>query len=226
MSPSHQIAPHAHPRGSSVPGGLLSAAGYGKSSARAAPRRQAPPARAGTARRAQSPAGQGRLFHVPSFSIGLILGATVVLATAYLPEYLSSQQPALPVAKTAPRATEPATPPLTFEFDTLLRSTPPPVVVERVASADADAPLIADGEPVEYLLQAASFRSRDDADRLRAELLLLDLPAATGEVTVGSGIWYRVTVGPFADQQTAQGAMTRLRDRNLTAILVKRKIPT
>jgi len=204
------------------------AAGYGNSGARTAPRRHAPPARGGTPRRAQSPAGQGRLFHVPSFSVGLILGAAVVLATAYLPEYLAPQDLALPVAKTAPRTTEPSTPQLTFEFDTLLRSTPAPVVVERGAdtNADANAPVVESDEPAEYLLQAASFRSRDDADRLRAELLLLDLPAATGEVTVGSGIWYRVTVGPFADQQTAEGAMSRLRERNLTAILVKRKTQT
>ena len=83
----------------------------------------------------------------------------------------------------------------------------------------AGGPTAAGGD---YILQAASFRSRTDADRLRAELLLLDLPAATGEVQLGDSTWYRVTVGPFQDQGSTEAALTRLRERNLAAIVVRR----
>jgi cell division protein FtsN len=89
--------------------------------------------------------------------------------------------------------------------------TPPPAPAENAPAAAAS-----------YMLQAASFRSRADADRLRAELLLLDLPATTGEVNVGGSVWYRVTVGPFPDQPSVDVARDRLRERNLTAIPFRR----
>lgn len=101
--------------------------------------------------------------------------------------------------------------------------------VEAAQEAEADRPPVTEPEPPaeraatrDYMLQAASFRSRSDADRLRAELLLLDLPATTGEVTVGNSVWYRVTVGPFPDQAASDFARERLRERNLTAIPFRR----
>ena len=103
--------------------------------------------------------------------------------------------------------------------------------VETAHEAEADRPPITEPEPEpaaepaetrDYMLQAASFRTRSDADRLRAELLLLDLPATTGEVTVGNSVWYRVTEGPFPDQAASDFARERLRERNLTAIPFRR----
>ena len=268
------------------------------------------------------------LFHVPSFSIGLVLGAAIVLTTGYLPELLAPPPDPTKTATTA-GAPEPAQQPLRFEFDTILRTTPAPVTAgtadagqpdgtapgavdgitpgaagtvvgahpanaagaapglptgelesatpgildasgpavatsvtlatgttalpgapptgsgspngspngspvgveerplpaDRAATAVAEpaAPAATQPEPAaSYMLQAASFRSRADADRLRAELLLLDLPATTGEVNVGNSVWYRVTVGPFPDQVSTDAARERLRERNLTAIPFRR----
>jgi cell division protein FtsN len=113
----------------------------------------------------------------------------------------------------------------------------PVEVVERAApppAAPMPGPAVAERSPPtgssparatergNYMLQAASFRSRSDADRLRAELLLLDLPANTGEVNVGNSVWYRVTVGPFPDQAATDLARERMRERNLTAIPLHR----
>ena len=237
------------------------------------------------------------LFHAPSFSIGLVLGAAVVLVTGYLPELLAPPVPPAAPGASAPAAGQTPANQVTFEFDSILRSAPAPLVAvppdaQSVAGAtlpatpgappnamtpaapegeiesatpgvlDGAAPATsalamythpgAPGSPAStappagdvsatsayaanpspaiapsaapqstYMLQAASFRSRTDADRLRAELLLLDLPATTGEVNVGNSIWYRVTIGPFADQTTADLARARLRERNLTAILYR-----
>jgi len=233
---------------------------------RAAPGRSTPAGR-GAGGRNSSPS-RGLLFHVPSFAVGLVLGAAIVLTTGYLPELLAP--PAVPpqAANAPPGSTQP--PPLKFEFDTILRSTFTPIVTERlepeqpggpaadgmpVPATDGTAATTLDGTipgvtdlPVEseaeadrppesvpqpladtiasetpsYMLQAASFRSRNDADRLRAELLLLDLPASMGEVNVGNSVWYRVTVGPFADQAAADVARERLQERNLTAIPFRR----
>lgn len=280
--------------------------GQSRRNGRALPNRSAAPARGAPARRAA--AGRGLLFHAPSFSIGLLLGAAVVLVTGYLPELLA------PPVDTPPRAAgstadgaQLASQSVEFQFDTILRSgtpgvgiagadpqqqasiglaegaaatppteaadttteapsaerpaeTVPPVAttgiatinpiapaapaqpvavvesapiaaesVEAAHEAEADRPPITEPEPAaepaatrDYMLQAASFRSRSDADRLRAELLLLDLPATTGEVTVGNSVWYRVTVGPFPDQAASDFARERLRERNLTAIPFRR----
>ncbi len=151
------------------------------------------------------------------------MGAVVVLGVAYLPELLGeSVWPAdgagtasAPGADAASAAEEPR---VVFEFDDLLRNSrvaadPEPYVSE---------PATTSGEPQRILLQAASFRDRDDADRLRARLLLIDLPAATEAITLANGAWYRVTVGPFDSQVKAQRALTRLREMNIAAIRTAR----
>jgi cell division septation protein DedD len=73
------------------------------------------------------------LFHVPSFSIGLVLGAAIVLTTGYLPELLAPPPDPTKTATNA-GAAEPAQQPLRFEFDTILRTTPAPVTA---GTADA-----------------------------------------------------------------------------------------
>jgi cell division protein FtsN len=245
------------------------------------------------------------VFHTPSFSIGLLLGAAIVLVTGYLPELLAPpiEAPAQ-AAGTKPGTEQAPSQQLRFEFDRILRTTAAPVVVdpanpeaepladgalpapspgalvgelesatpglvdgtaaaaptaapqiattgivtvaappaetgaagtsavaatpasEREAEADQP-PLTTSAPPAAeprggYMLQAASFRSRAEADRLRAQLLLSDLPASIGEVSVDNSVWYRVTVGPFPDEAATDVARERLRERNLTAIPLRR----
>jgi hypothetical protein len=176
------------------------------------PTRRRPPSRGG---RPSSPTSR-TLFHAPSFSAGVVMGAVVVLGAAYLPELMSTGEPAAqpPAAGVAdPR------PALTFEFDDLLRNSRVTADPEPYLSAPAP-----EGRDVkeEILLQAASFRSRDDAERLRAALLLMDLPATTSSITLNNGAWYRVTVGPFDSRVKAERALTRLREKDIAAIWTKR----
>ena len=206
------------------------------------------------------------MFHTPSFSIGLLLGAAIVLITGYLPELLAPPIETPPqAAGTKPGTEQAPSQQLRFEFDRILRTTAAPVVVDSAnpapdpladgalpapspgalvgelesatpglvdgtaAAAPTAAPQIATtgivtvaAPPAEtgggYMLQAASFRSRAEADRLRAQLLLSDLPASIGEVSVDNSVWYRVTVGPFPDEAATDAARERLRERNLSAI--------
>ncbi|MFW6092949.1 MAG: SPOR domain-containing protein [Pseudomonadota bacterium] len=166
--------------------------------------------------RSGSPAKR-TFFHAPSFSGGVVLGAVIVLGTAYLPELLSSDEPAGPPADTG-AADNAERPELTFEFDDLLRNSkvtadPEPYRSEAAETTDTDETIV---------LQAASFRSEDDAERLRAALLLMDLPAATQTISLANGRWYRVTVGPFDRRVEAERAMTRLRERDISAMWTKR----
>jgi len=145
------------------------------------------------------------------------MGAVVVLGAAYLPELMGGDTRTIaPAASTVPDAP----PALTFEFDDLLRNSrvtadPEPYVSEPEPGA-------ADGEPRQFLLQAASFRSREDAERLRAALLLLDMPARTNSTSLSNGTWHRVTVGPFDTRIQAERAMTRLRERDIAPIWTTR----
>ncbi len=178
------------------------------------PQNRRPPPRS---RRTSSPVRR-TLFHAPSFSAGVILGAVIVLGAAYLPEFVDGRDPAS--GEPATTAAEPvAAPQLTFEFDDLLKNSRVTADPEPYASEPAGSEAAPDEEIV---LQAASFRSRDDAERLRAALLLMDLPAATSDITIQTGRWYRVTVGPYTDPVEAQRALTRLRQKDIAAMWMTR----
>ncbi len=71
-----------------------------------------------------------------------------------------------------------------------------------------------------YSVQAASFRDRDDAEKLRASLLLQGLPAKTSYSEVDGRRWYRVAVGPSINRVHADRAITRLREQNPSPISI------
>ena len=53
------------------------------------------------------------------------------------------------------------------------------------------------GEEIIYRVQAASFRDANDAQQLRAVLLLQNLPVELSSSNVKGQLWHRVVVGPF-----------------------------
>jgi hypothetical protein len=186
--------------------------------------RRAPAPRGTAIRSAPSPKpgrskkkpAKGPLFHGPSFSGGIVLGAFLVLAAAYLPEVFRQQ-----VERTLATNVLEDREPVQFEFTERLRRsevhTDPDTYADD-ANPRANADLI-------YIIQAASFQTMSDAESLRAQLLLINLPVQTTPVRVGNRPWYRVTVGPFISQLDAGRAMTRLRELNLDALLTKRVRP-
>ena len=75
----------------------------------------------------------------------------------------------------------------------------------------------------EYLLQAGSFRKQDEADALRAELILAGFAATTSEVTlVGEDRWFRVLVGPYTSRRETRKAMSALRTKKISALVLER----
>lgn len=62
-----------------------------------------------------------------------------------------------------------------------------------------------------YMIQAASFRSPDDADRMRAKLILSGLEAAIRQTTGSDGRpWYRVVLGPYESRSKMNRAQDKL----------------
>ena len=144
----------------------------------------------------------------------MVFGAALVLVASYAPEIFQESVTSIRGPQNDTAA------PVTFEFDRILENdvvlTDPDAYPAEFAEDRGGAP------EYEYMLQAASFPHREDAEALRANLLMLNLPVQTNRVEIASGIWYRVTVGPFESQVKAQRALTRLRENNLSAQLYKR----
>lgn len=74
-----------------------------------------------------------------------------------------------------------------------------------------------------YLLQAGSFKAREDADRLRAELILQGHEAMIKEVENAKGVWHRVIVGPFDTERNLTRARNRLAEANIESIQLRVK---
>lgn len=73
-----------------------------------------------------------------------------------------------------------------------------------------------------YLLQAGSFRQREDADRRRAELLLLGLEPSIEETNGENGRWFRVYLGPFDSRSKMSRARSLTAAQNIDTLLLKR----
>ena len=79
-------------------------------------------------------------------------------------------------------------------------------------------------KPGTYLLQAGSFRSRQQADQLRAKLSLLGLETSLQAVSINSKqAWHRVPVGPFDNLRDLNEARSLLKKNGIDAILIRLK---
>lgn len=74
----------------------------------------------------------------------------------------------------------------------------------------------------QYVLQAGSFRQAEDADRRRAELLLLGLEPSVEETTGDTGRWYRVVIGPFSSRSAMAKARSLTAQQDIDTLLVQR----
>lgn len=105
-----------------------------------------------------------------------------------------------------------------YDFYRLLEKQTVEVPVGEYKSTPKDAV-----EEYEYRLQAGSFRSASDADRMRATLLLDGLPAYSETSSVNGSTWYRVYVGPFADRSRLNKAQDILVSRRISPLVLKQK---
>lgn len=83
-------------------------------------------------------------------------------------------------------------------------STPP-------APIEATKPQVVESQPVhatkeQYLLQVAAFNKRQDAEHLKANLVLTGFDVALSPVLKNETTWYRVMIGPFTSQKEAEKA--------------------
>lgn len=110
-----------------------------------------------------------------------------------------------------------------------------PVVESSSNAATVDprqsAPVASAGQTVattsrgtQYVLQAGSFKRHGDADRRRAELLLMGLRANIEKVELNpDDSRHRVYVGPFATRSDGLGARKQLAQAKIDSLLLERR---
>ena len=110
-----------------------------------------------------------------------------------------------------------------FDFYTNLTRESIDEVQDQVEpAADVRKPPTATELPEPYLLQAGSFRQHDDAERRRAQLLLLGLEPVIEEISSSNGIWFRVYLGPFESRELMVRARGLTTNQNIETLLLKR----
>jgi len=105
-----------------------------------------------------------------------------------------------------------------FDFYTLLPERE--VIVPTDKNTDKSEPR----EAVIYILQAGSFRKLADADRLRAQLILMGYDTNVDAVSSkGGDLWHRVQIGPFQSRSALAKARSRLINKGIDTLLLRRK---
>lgn len=163
------------------------------------------------------PRGNGLRLYFAGVLSGAFLSVLVYLGT------LSNPADPMLDAGSAPPAAEIPKP--RFDFYTLLPAQTlaeekKPDAVEP--AADISKPPAASSAPEPYLLQTGAFRQRDDAERRRAELVLLGLSPKLEEISNANGRWFRVYVGPFDSHESMNKARGLMASQNIDTVLLKR----
>jgi cell division protein FtsN len=177
-------------------------------------------AKAQTSRNQPAPKTQvpGWVWLFTGIVTGVFIGFLVFLAD--MPSERKATKPAMVQApsKPEPEPDNSATNSTRFDFYTLLPERE--VIVPEEQSQPAT-----DNKPeVIYYLQAGSFKSAEDADRLRARLILMGMDAKVEAVSgKGSGTWHRVQVGPFSSRSKLSKARNQLISEGIETLLLRRK---
>lgn len=98
--------------------------------------------------------------------------------------------------------------------------------IAQIIAANGDAPperadAPSETPPGRYMLQGASFRALDDAERLRNRLRNLSLLAQISEVQARGDTWYRVQVGPYEDTRELNRAQDLMNTQGIEPLLIQ-----
>lgn len=105
-------------------------------------------------------------------------------------------------------------PKLQYRFYEELKQKQVTVEAEKVAEREQ--------EDYNYALQAGSFKNKQDAEQMRAEIILLGLDARIEPRTSKTGtVWNRVIVGPFTSRSKLQQARSTLINNNVPTMVFK-----
>ena len=167
------------------------------------------------------PAAGGKPF-LSGFVYGAAVGAAATLVLVYLPDFASVDIPIV-----GSDGDSSSVPTVDFEFmyrlpnERVVTNVEPPVPPSDPAPPPVERP---DDVAMEYLLQAAAFRGRDQADAMRARIMLatnVDTQIESNRDPNG-GTLHRVIVGPFEDRAEMQRTLATLQGMDVSAMPLER----
>ena len=148
----------------------------------------------------------------PKYDFYTLLPETEVIVP---PEAVPEKTPPVPAQ---PVPTAPVTQAEAAKIDTaraqaaLMGQTPPPAP-----------PVIKPAATTQFFLQAGSFRKQADADKVRAQIILLGQVVKVESGTVKDETWYRVLVGPFSNREQLTVAQKQLGGAGFSNLLLQQR---
>ena len=115
----------------------------------------------------------------------------------------------------------------------LLEGREPPKITQPAAMSEADkaatdkAATSAEAAKAvpstQFFLQAGSFRNQNDADKLRAQIILLGQNVQIESGKVREETWHRVLVGPYASREQLAAAQKQLAGNGFSNLLLQQR---
>jgi cell division protein FtsN len=168
--------------------------------------------------------GESLLAKYRDFLVGLAVGLSVAVVV-----YLSDVRQQAPAEEVQPQPRaqaraavepEPEQPAAQYDFYDMLPKFEV-VVPEQERDVSTDTPAAPVVRPGVYVLQAGSYRSQPDAERVRAQLAKQGIEATVQRVAVDADVWHRVRIGPISDLARLNATREALRRADVDAIVVR-----
>ncbi len=94
------------------------------------------------------------------------------------------------------------------------------VVPEKEHGAHVDAAARVD-RPGTYFLQAGSYRSSPDAERVQAQLARQGISASVQRVALDNDVWYRIRIGPIKDLNQLNRLRQQLQAAEIVTLVIR-----
>ena len=109
---------------------------------------------------------------------------------------------------------------LRYEFYTVLPESEIVIPEQELLQRERSKPA-AQQKKHAYILQAGSFRKKEQAETLKARLALLGIESSVDKVIVHGDAWHRIRIGPFISIREINSTRNRLRNNDINAILIR-----
>lgn len=164
----------------------------------------------------EAPTPIGLILFVVLLVAGLI--ALLVYLKWYMPNNIqgTKQQPTKIESKKTVKKTEPkaqTTEEKNSDVDEIpFYKTHEEILNKKVEIPIEDLKLPENKNKVVYLMPCGSFRDISRAEELKAQIAFTGYESKINKVTVKSGLWYRVELGPYKSKRKAESIRHRLQD--------------
>jgi cell division protein FtsN len=95
------------------------------------------------------------------------------------------------------------------------------VIPEKGKDARKNAPSATIDKPGAYILQAGSYRTYAEADRVKALLALQGVQSRIEKTPIETETWHRVRIGPIRNLQQLDETRRKIREAQIDAIVIR-----